>query len=185
MERLNRTTENNQSLSSEDTLSSSTGQSEIRITTPSEQQLFRRITWLTLLLGIMFGCWLVLNVEVLCSNQLHLSVSTIIYLLGPLEWIPLGAACILLRRVQKLRRQYPYFQPGRFDFLDSVSGPFTSLSFGLLLIWMGSSQLIWEWLNLNPDMEFPVLITGVLMCVIGLFAELIVAFLQSRHTTQR
>lgn len=185
MERLNRTTENNQSLSSEDKLSSSPGQSEIRATTPSEQQLFRRITWLTLLLGIIFGCWLVLFVEDLCSAQLQLSISTMVHLLEPLERISLGAAGILLGRVQKLRRQYPYFQPGRLDLLDIWPWPFTSLSFGLLFIWTGSSLLIWEWFNLNPDMQSPVFLIGGLVCLIGLVAELIVAILKSRNITQR
>lgn len=68
-----------------------------------EQRLFRHITWLTLLLGIMIGIWLTLfgglwYVSTGSIPNAFYPTSPIIYrLLGPLASAALGFVAILLR----------------------------------------------------------------------------------------
>jgi hypothetical protein len=155
-----------------------------------EQRLFGRITWFTLLLGIMIGIWLTLGAGLWYVLRFipyaFYPTSPIIYrLLGPLAFAAFGFVAILLGRVQRLRRKHPAFRPGRFDLLNGYSWPLTSLSFGLLLIWLGSSNVILLCFGPDPDMWGTVEMVGVVVLVVSLLAELLFPFLRNRRTAQR
>ncbi|MBA2285307.1 MAG: hypothetical protein H0W02_07495 [Ktedonobacteraceae bacterium] len=166
-------------------------QQSISPATSPEQRLFRRITWLTLLLGVMFGIFLTFSgglwyVSAGFIPYAFYPTSPIIYrLLGPLTMTAFGFIPILLGILQRLRRHYFVFRPGHFDLLDKYSWPLNNLIFGLLFIWLGSSNIILLCFAPDPDMWGTVEMVGVVMLGVALLAELLFVFLKNRRATQQ
>ncbi len=156
-----------------------------------EQRLFRRITWLTLLLGVMFGIFLTLSgglwyVSAGFIPYAFYPTSPIIYrLLGPLTMTAFGFVPILLGIVQRLRKQYFAFRPGRFDLLDNYPWPFNSLSFGLFFIWISFSDIILLCFAPDSPMWSTVEMVGEVVLVGALLTELVFAFLKNRHVARQ
>lgn len=156
-----------------------------------EQRLFSRITWLTLLLGIMLGSFLTLSAGVWYVSTgvipyAFYPTSPIIYrLLEPLMMTAFGFVPILLGILQRLRRQHPAFRPGRFDLLDNYPWPFNGPSFGLLFIWISFYDIILLCFAPDSPIWSTVETVGEVVLVGALLAELVFAFLRNRRAAQQ
>lgn len=134
--------------------------------TPSEQQLFKRITRLTLILGILIGMYLVfLGVM---FYDFFIASRSVDDLLPPLSIFLLGSIWVLRWKVQSLRSHFPALR-------DNSAVPDSWRYFGLLgLLMMGLPvfALIERVMNLPDVVEYIVSIGGLIALCLILGAEL-------------
>jgi hypothetical protein len=168
--------ENNQLSSAEDKPSSSSALLQ-------EQQLFRRIMWLTLLLGVTIGICVILfgeNWYILAGYIPHAfyPTSPVIYrLLSPLMLASMGFAVIIQGELQQLRKQYPIFRPGRFN-LPSIAP--SNLSYGLFFVLIGGFGVLINLLDQDSFLGKLILYLWVVGGLISLASTLLIPFLRNR-----
>lgn len=184
MDRQDQVSEDNQPPSPASKQSSLSALSRTQWITSPEQRLFRRIMWLTLLLGIMVGITLIIfgaSLYVLTGHVPHAfyPTSPIIYRLPtPLMLISFGLTYILIVILQRLRRQHPIFYPGRFDLFfgspTTASGP----GLGLFFIWCGAFEVLTLWLSTDTFWGNLILVLWIIGSIIGLLAIFLIPFLK-------
>lgn len=123
-----------------------------------EQRLIKRITRLTLLLGILVGIFLVFLVLVLYNTFLiprggpHLVAPVIDELLLPLALISFGTVFVIQWKLQILRGQYIAFR-GNIDNTFSLQLGILGINF----IGMGCLILLIRWGNVSSTIVFPII----------------------------